>query len=94
MRSSHAGHVHVRILAGERLPPRDRSLRAAAVSASADLLVPGGIHLFEHLVDRLLTGQQALDADAERVVDGRVRPRGVRAGPRTRRVSSSSPIGS
>ena len=47
-------------------------------SAIGDLLVPGRVHLVEHLVDRLLSGQQALHADAEGVVDGRVRPAGVR----------------
>ena len=47
--------------------------------------VPGRVHLLEHLVDRLLTGQQPLHADAEGVVDGRVRPRRVgQAGERAR----------
>ena len=51
--------------------------RTAAVSRLRGLLAPGRIHLFKHLVDRLLTGQQALDPDAEGVVDRRVGPGGV-----------------
>ena len=35
----------------------------------AGTIVPGGVHLLEHLVDGLLAGQQALHADAEGVVD-------------------------